>query len=126
MIFGGLTMSDLFLIAHRVRNEPAFDIAMQMECPECHGGNQLGPVPCSECDYLGFWWIIPTSGHRAYPYWSDALQWYLDELCDVPEMPDNLPDHYHHTSSPATIRTNLLDILAKLPPPPTKPFKRRF
>lgn len=40
---------DLFLIAHKVRGELAFDIATMLEV-----GDEV-------------WWIIPTSGHRAYP-----------------------------------------------------------
>ena len=42
--------SELYLIAHRVRGEPAFDIAQRSQI-----GDEEG-------------WIIPTSGHRAYPY----------------------------------------------------------
>jgi hypothetical protein len=63
----------LYLIAHKVRGEPAFDVAIQMEMPD-------GP-----------WWIIPTSGHRAFPYWSHVIN-PLTTL--TPEMPADLPDHY--------------------------------
>lgn len=107
-------MNEPYLIAHLVRGQPAFDIAEQIACPECEG---LGPeyktiAPCVECDSLGYWWIIPTSGHRAYPY----HYWPWDELaCDsricesefdpVPlklgEAPDNWPDHYPHAESPS-------------------------
>lgn len=129
-------MSDLYLIAHKVRNEPAFDVAERMECPECngHGDRNIADatfISCTECDSLGYWYIIPTSGHRAYPFYSEAISiieglglGWVETIAK--DMPDSLPDHYHHTSSPATIRTNLLDMLAKLQPPPTVPFKRRF
>ena len=42
-------MSDLYLILHKVRGEPAFDIATRLQIADEEG------------------WIIPTSGHRAYP-----------------------------------------------------------
>jgi hypothetical protein len=121
-------MPDLCLIAHKVSGERAFDVAIRMECPECHGNCRDGRAPngytCVECDCFGYWWIIPTSGHRAYPYWNDPLQWYIDEICQVPEMPESLPDHYTITASPAETRSKLEALLARLPPP--APLKRRF
>lgn len=61
------------LILHKVRGEAAFDIAEQME-------NGM--------------WIIPTSGHRAYP----AQHWPLEAITYLPlstlTLPANLPDHY--------------------------------
>lgn len=154
-------MSDLYLIAHRVRGEPAFDCAERMECPECHGNcvcercgstgligphNYDGVCPdcsgqsshgCTECDSFGYWWIIPTSGHRAYPYWAEQMNydehqvWFNQGLVasvifQLPAMPNGQPDHYHHTASPATVRARLEDLLSALPPTPTTPFKRRF
>lgn len=77
-----------YLIAHKVRGEPAFDIAEQIAI-----GNEEG-------------WIIPTSGHRAYPYWhmeigklNEQLQgengyWVFDT------MPPDLPEHYEVTAAP--------------------------
>jgi hypothetical protein len=77
----------LFLILHKVRGEPAFDIATRLQI-----GAEEG-------------WIIPTSGHRAYPYqW-----WNLDDLVDGSDInrdgfherpsenhtiPSDWPDHY--------------------------------
>lgn len=128
-------MTDLYLIAHKVRSEPAFDVALRMECPECngHGDRDIADghvIPCTECDSLGYWWIIPTSGHRAYVYWSANLEGWTHQFMrewGVPEMPPSLPDHYAHTSSPAQVRASIEDLLAKLPPAaPTTPFKRRF
>lgn len=138
-------MTELFLIAHRVRGEPAFDIAERMECPECNGHGDRDVVdghtiPCTECDSLGYWWIVGTSGHRAYPYWSIELMslgedqsWpgepgfqSVSSMISEHEMPEGLQDHYHHTASPATVRARLEDLLSALPPTPTTPFKRRF
>ena len=82
-----------YLIAHRVRGERAFDVAIQLQI-----GDELG-------------WIIPTSGHRAYPYWSIGLDdlGYCGDVevfgdgsynCPRPitdlvgPVPDDLRDHY--------------------------------
>ena len=79
-------MTELFLIAHKVRGEPAFDIAERIQI-----GDEEG-------------WIIPTSGHRAHPY----RHWKMDDLYDGSDMdmpqptyvldnvdpPADLPDHY--------------------------------
>ncbi|SRR6266702_7332524 len=116
-------MTDLYLIAHKVRGEPAFDIAEQMECPLCHGNG------CFECNDCGYWWIVPTSGHRAYPfddYPFDAIEGLglgFDEVVGK-TMPPGLPDHYGHSTAPREGR--LAALLATLPPAPVKPFKRRF
>lgn len=82
-------MSEPCLILHKVRGQPAFDIAERMT------------VGSEE------WWIIPTSGHRAYPY----QHWRLEDVFDVPHegdlawnyaMPLDWPDHYPVTKSPHT------------------------
>src|SRR5258706_2182037 len=120
-------MTELYLIAHKVRGELAFDIAERMVCSECHGTKEFTTGAafhdCNECDSQGFWWIIPTSGHRAYPYASKECEW--DEL-SVGLPPDDLPDHYAHCASPTIIRHRLEALLAALPPAPVKQFKRRF
>lgn len=72
----------LFLIAHKVRGEAAFDVAIEME-------RESGER----------WWIIPTSGHRAYPFWSIPLtSLHVESLGTVdghvPDMPSDLRDHY--------------------------------
>ena len=74
-------MSDLYLILHKVRGEPAFDIAARLQI-----GSELG-------------WIIPTSGHRARPWWWVPLGefWLAGELQverAAPSMPPDWPDHY--------------------------------
>lgn len=92
-------MSELFLIAHKVRGEATFDIAERMQCPHCSEG-------CVECDALGYWWIIGTSGHRAYPYWNHELDDLSPEAMKggfaaiLPKMPPNWPDHYKHGPVP--------------------------
>lgn len=85
-----------YLILHKVRGEPTFDVAERL-CP--------GPRPCQpEC---GLWngeecceadaWIIPTSGHRAYP----AKHWELAQLSQEVDLPDDLRDHYEYLPEPA-------------------------
>lgn len=100
-------IDELFLIAHKVRGEPAFDVAIQMQMPD------------------GVWWIIPTSGHRAYP----AMSWPLKKLCHyVPEHDwqpsvidelgpadmSALRDHYAVSATPAPVQPkkslNLADL----------------
>jgi len=128
-------MADPFLIAHKVRGEPAFDVATQMECPECTGHDALYRAMykhnCVECDGLGYWWIIPTSGHRAYPYWQQALDglgqgsdigFWLAPIID--EMPPSLPDHYPTRSAPAVSLAEVLGIKPR--PAPSPPIHRRF
>lgn len=67
----------LYLIAHSVRGQPAFDIAIQMPMDD------------------EVWWIIPTSGHRAYPYWFEGLSVLRTKGMDpIPDMPPDWPDHY--------------------------------
>ena len=85
-------MTELYLIAHKVRGEPAFDIAIKMEMED---GEE--------------WWIIPTSGHRAYPYWSQPMSKIIP---DCPSMPASTPDHYE--ASPAPKGQGKISNLAKL------------
>jgi hypothetical protein len=80
--------SELYLIAHKVRGEPAFDVAERINI-----GDEEG-------------WIIPTSGHRAYPYWhlelDVAVDWELVRILHepVPPMPADLEDHYTVRADP--------------------------
>lgn len=120
-------MSELYLIAHKVHGEPAFDVATQITCAVCKGDYDIDRDEeslCTECDDTGFWWIIPTSGHRAYPYHC----WPWDELaCDsricrsefdprpivAPPMPPALPDHYTSRAAAPTAPSGLAALLAK-------------
>lgn len=49
---------ELYLIAHKLRGAPTFDIAIQMTMDD------------------EVWWILPSTGHRAYP----IIHWPLKEL----------------------------------------------
>ena len=105
-------MSDgLYLILHKVRGEPALDVAT------CIGTDSDGDI-----------WIIPTSGHRAYPVssmdvqdlnklpeWEGAVELWLSSAATAPEW-DTLRDHYSITRSP--IVPNLLEKLGLKRPKP--------
>jgi hypothetical protein len=91
----------IYLIAHKVRGEPAFDIGIRSECPECRSAG------CHECTD-GYWWIIPTSGHRAYPYWHYPLG-DLFAYKNVGDPPEGLRDHYR---KPALCGLSLNEIIA--------------
>lgn len=129
-------MTDLFLIAHKVRGEPAFDVAARMRCPECEGhGPEFDQIaPCHECDSLGYWWIVPTSGHRAYPWWSACLTDIDDTYELVFErqpilngpglMPASLPDHYTTRAAPHIDLTTALGLRKPAVAPP--PLPRRL
>lgn len=128
-----------YLIAHLVRGEPAFDIAGKITCPECDHGTCYAETAegtweewaCNECDSEGFWWIIPTSGHRAYPYWHTRLDDCLVECVGeyesinygIPPVPEAWPDHYPHSSSPKAQRIDLVSALGLRKP---TQIKRRF
>lgn len=86
--------SQLYLIAHKVRGEPAFDVAIQMEMAD------------------GLWWIIPTSGHRAYPYWHEPLESGDQTTLDYvrAEMPEGHPDHYPAAQRAAPSRPSVNSI----------------
>lgn len=95
-------MTEPYLILHKVRGEPAFDVAIKLE-PFYYTDLRKD----DEAKVAGeTMWIIPTSGHRAYPYkW-----WPLTELeGDVGhgyfkavtyEVPETLPDHYSASEPP--------------------------
>ena len=99
-------MTEPYLILHKVRGEPAFDIAIR----ETIAGEET--------------WIIPTSGHRAYP----IEQWLLSEACNIStpiDWLDTVPDHYScNDHSAAEIPTPVFDLLASLGL--AKPINRRF
>ena len=99
-------MTELYLIAHKVRNEPAFDIAERIQI-----GDEEG-------------WIIPTSGHRAHPYWDMKMpyvEWQGElrlalgqTIWTVPPMPASLPDHYPTAAEPRGAATAGHGLLARL------------
>jgi hypothetical protein len=103
-------LSELYLIAHKVRGEPAFDIAWQLDGIDDDGD----PI-----------WIIPTSGHRAYPYWHYLLDRVFNVMFLVDKPTTTMPDiHDHYPDSPSPTRPKL-DISALLSPAPMK-IERRF
>jgi len=68
-------MTDLHLVLHKVRGEATFDVAQPVKI-----GNEDG-------------WIVPTSGHRCYPW----MIWPLSQLGIKPfdrALPPDWPDHY--------------------------------
>lgn len=88
----------LFLIAHKVRGEAAFDVATPIEIDGEPG------------------WIIPTSGHRAYPYWTAPLD-------PPPAAPPDARDHYT-TSTTASSKAEGRDLLATLGLGRPQPIRR--
>lgn len=82
-------MAEQFLILHKVRGAPAFDIAER--CEDMGTGGDPGP-----------WWILPTSGHRCYP----VASWLLSELTNGVGGPieqydwSSVPDHYEVRVAP--------------------------
>lgn len=121
--------SDLYLVAHKVHGAPAFDIACKIDCPECITWPNSSSG-CFECDQLGFWWIIPTSGHRAYPFAHTIMLCHEDQSISFAfppgepgTMPPSLPDHYH-TSTESSAPSLLSRLNLKLTPQP--PIARRF
>lgn len=131
-------MTDPYLIAHLVRGQPAFDIAIRTNCCVCHANptavSFLVPTTedCTNCGGLGYDWMIPTSGHRAYPYWFEPLLPIVTGIsseCDaeyvtyqeaIPEPPaDFTQDHYSPSAAPRGqgLITNLAERLGFITKP---------
>lgn len=105
-------MSEPYLILHKVRGEPAFDIAEQMEVD--------GEV----------WWIVPTSGHRAYPCEKWALSTNgvpeLEDAYSIPDLPEDWPDHYAVSASRERLAAAASDLLSLIGlKPKTQPEAKR-
>jgi len=109
----------LYLVAHVVRGAPAFDIARR--CDSMGTADDPGP-----------WWIVPTSGHRAYPYWylplymDDREMWINQDMVasvvfKITDPPAGWPDHYSCNDTPAATE----DILAIIGRKPAAPAIRR-
>jgi hypothetical protein len=86
------------LILHKVRGQPAFDIAEEIDI-----GDEKG-------------WIIPTSGHRAYPFWTRSLDDIMRREVAIPTIPDDWPDHYQTEPAPKSKGLSIFDFI-KIPPP---------
>lgn len=88
-------MTELYLIAHKVCGELAFDVACRLQIGEEEG------------------WIIPTSGWRAYPFWFTSLTnirfYHEDEeghrrgefLDQIGPVPESLRDHFAALPEPS-------------------------
>lgn len=110
-------MGELYLVLHRVRGEPAFDVAVRA----CTRTNEPCQPNCGRWDSAAGSckareeWIIPTSGHRARPWWFirlDELEcvyeggtfWAMQDALAKPMPPDH-PDHYAVTRPEPVVRT---------------------
>lgn len=112
--------SEPYLILHKVRGQPAFDIAER--------------IGVDDNDWI---WIIPTSGHRAYPYWHKPLtDWYvanngrftvtMADAINIESMPTDLLDHYptsksQHDPQPTGSLAERLGLVPKTPPITRRP-----
>jgi hypothetical protein len=113
-------MMTQYLILHKVRGEPAFDVAEKLQI-----GDEEG-------------WIIPTSGHRAYPF----MTWGLEDLVDSSDinrngyhpmptafedkLPAEWPDHYEVVEERAVAKKGMgLDIWSIISRPEPKLIRRR-
>lgn len=107
-------MIEQYLILHKVRGEPAYDIAHVLS----EDGTALDPGP---------WWIISTSGHRAYPFRQWALRDTFAATHDT--IPDDWPDHceyeFDNRKVAGPISTDLASIAEALLPK-VEPIRRRF
>jgi len=89
-----------YLILHKVRGQPSFDCATQMEVD--------GEI----------WWIT-NSGHRAYPIqnWSfddpERTEWTGDTL----DVPHDWPDHFEVRGEKVQPKIDIGAMLSKLIPP---------
>jgi|SRR5215475_2968003 len=117
-------MDKQYLIAHKCRGKPAFEIAELMKCPLCEDGIRENEFHCDECSGEGYWYITHY-GHRAYPYWSQVLD---DNIFVIPEMPTDCPEHFEASAAPKGqgSGTSGLDLLVKLGlSKPVEPMTRR-
>jgi len=87
-------MDALYLISHRVRGELAYDIALRVLVS---GGEER--------------WLIPTSGHRAYPLAYKTLAPIAGEMTKCGEW-NAVPDHYSGRALVATLRARVTAAIA--------------
>lgn len=106
-------MGEMYLVLHKVRGQPAFDVAERCEEP------------------VG--WIIPTSGHGVHPIASwkldGLLKADLGQVMDVaPETLASVPDHYQITVEPKQPKQKLgAALLEQIGlTQTTTPFERRI
>jgi len=82
-------MDALYLISHRVRGELAYDVALRVFRS---GGEEL--------------WLIPTSGHRAYPLAYKPLAPTMEGMTQCADW-SAVPDHYSGRAVVATLRARV-------------------
>jgi len=91
-----------YLILHKVRGEPSFDCASEMEVD-------------------GEIWYITNSGYRAYPYvvWPlGNLEPTTDfELFLHPSVPTDWPDHFEVRGEKVQPKIDIGAMLSKILPP---------
>ena len=85
---------ELYLIKHRVRDEVAYDVALRIHLS---GGQER--------------WLIPTSGHRAYPFAYKALVPIAGEMTECADW-SAVPDHYSGRALVATLRARVTAAIA--------------
>ena len=118
---GGEVLMEPYLILHKVRGLPAFDIAILCE----DMGTEEDPGP---------WWIIPTSGHRAYPSDYVRLDWLQTNMGEyavehMASPTEDLPDHCHYDldRTPGPIASlDVASALAALIKPQTPMVRRKL
>ena len=100
---------NLYLVAHMCRGQPQLDVA--------------------EKDYRGEF-IVCSSGHAAYPYWTQEIGTIIELVGPIPEMPEGLEDHYVQVMSRSkksdAPSVDVLHLLGMAKPREVKDFKRRF
>ena len=79
----------LYLIKHRVRDKVAYDVALRVFRS---GGEEL--------------WLIPTSGHRAYPLAYKPLAPTMEGMTQCADW-TAVPDHYSGRAVVATLRARV-------------------
>jgi hypothetical protein len=89
-------MTEQYLILHKVRGEPQYDIA-----EKCMIGDEEG-------------WVLCTCGHRAYPY----LSWPAPEMPLVGPDFAGHPEHYASKPEPKINLSSLINSIVR--------FKRRL
>lgn len=89
----------LYLIAHKVRGEAAFDVAIQQPCSVCLANQE---EDCEECGTDGYWWISNTYGHRCYPYWWSAFE---GLVINAPPMPTDAREHFPIKAEPQAAKS---------------------
>src|SRR3974390_1176936 len=101
---------DFYLVLHKVRGAPAFDVAINVSIAEQDA------------------WVVSSSGHRCFPYWYASLKELFDGIT-FPEMPEGIMDHFEAKAEVQMPKgTDVLKLLGlgSLEREVPKEFKRRI